>query len=417
MDFEEIHVFMYIDALPFKYVNPEYMPHLFSLLSKENSYIHTLQNIPGYSFGIQSTLLSGLLPQESFHWMPYMFIPENTSLFTKYGVKSICDNDPLLCSEVFRKALSVFHDSEFKNVRFLYEALLHAHAMVFEKTRGIKLHGIPPGHLEKILTFPYYYMNENPFFTMFKKEIAKILDMRVYYIGHSLSKNIAKLPTLLSMGKDASRLFVFEYIDDLDRIGHKMKVASRAWLDTLEAIDYFIFKVYRTLSAVGKQARFLIFSDHGMCNADEYIDLESLLLNKLPRGVFDYFIDATLAFIRMYKESLKDSVLKLLGKKLSGKALIFDMEGNRDILKQHGVYFADGEYGDIIVQTNPCKGFFPNFYSITRELIGLHGFWPSESVQQAFIVSLSTKTSPGLCKNPQHIREVKDFVLCNLSLG
>ena len=417
MDFEEIHAFMYVDALPFKYVNPEYMPHLSSLLSKEKSYIHTLQNIPGYSFGIQSTLLSGFLPQESFHWMPYMFIPENTPLFTKYGMKSICDNDPLLCNEVFRKALSVFHDSEFKNVRSLYEALLHAHAMVFGKTRGVKLHGIPPGHFEKILTFPYYYMNENPFFTMFKKEIEETLDMRVYYIGHSLSKNITKLSTLLSTGRDDSRLFIFEYIDDLDRIGHKLMVASRAWLDTVEAIDYFIYKVYRTLSAVSKQAKILLFSDHSMCNADEYIDLESLLLNKLPRKSVEYFIDATLAFIRIHREPLKDSILKLLNKKLSGKVLIFDVERDTQTLREHGIYFANGEYGDMIIQTKPCKGFFPNFYSITYKLVGLHGFWPSEPLQQAFIIEFPVEDN-GENKNninSLHIKELRTHIISHLN--
>jgi predicted AlkP superfamily pyrophosphatase or phosphodiesterase len=237
----------------------------------------------------------------------------------------------------------------------------------------------------------------------------------VYYIGHSLSKNIEKLPILLSTIKETSRLFIFAYIDDLDGIGHKIGVASREWLNTLKQIDFFIYRMYRDLSAISKHVKILIFSDHGMCNADEYIDLESLLSNKLPRESIDYFIDATLAFIRTQRESLKDTILKLLDKKLNNKVLIFDVKRDKQVLKEHGIYFANSEYGDIIIQTKPCKEFFPNFYSVTNKLIGLHGFWPNETLQRAFIIEFPVEDNREESIKPLHIRELKTYIISHLN--
>jgi predicted AlkP superfamily pyrophosphatase or phosphodiesterase len=399
-----------VDALPLKYVNPNYTPYLFNLLREVGGRVYVLQNIPGYSFGIQSTLLSGLLPQESYHWMPYMFksVEEETH-FINY-MKNVCEYNPLICNDIIKRALHVFRNTKFNNVKLLYEALLHV--MVFWNTRGVKLRGIPPEHFEKIFIFPYFYMNENPFFVMLKRGIERKSDIKVYYIGHSLSKNIEKLPILLSTIKETSRLFIFAYIDDLDGIGHKIGVASREWLNTLKQIDFFIYRMYRDLSAISKHVKILIFSDHGMCNADEYIDLENFLINKLSNRAIDYIIDATLAFIRVHTSSLKDSVFNLLKRKLKDKALILDIEEDKEVLKRHGIYFANGEYGDIIVQTKRCKGFFPSSYSITRKLVGLHGFWPTESTHQAFIFSLFMERRS--CRDLHHVKDLRDYILCQL---
>ena len=404
---------MYIDALPLEHVNPNYTPHLFNLLREVGGRVYVLQNIPGYSFGIQSTLLSGLLPQESYHWMPYMFKPvEEETRFTNY-MRNICENNPLVCKDIIKKALHVFRNTKLNNVRLLYEALLHV--MVFWNTRRVKLHGIAPEHFKKILIFPYFYMNENPFFIMLKRNIERKSDVRVYYIGHSLSKNIEKLPILLSITKEVSRLFIFAYIDDLDGIGHKIGVASREWFNTLKLIDFFIYKICKTLSIVSRQTNIMLFSDHGVCNADEYIDLENLLLSKLPRETIDYFIDATLAFVRIHKDSLKDLVLRVLYRKLGSKTLIFDIEEDNQILRRYGVYFVNREYGDIIIQTKPCKEFFPNFYSVTRKLIGLHGFWPNEPLQQAFIVKLSAESNREEDHaKPSHIKDLKNYIMSHL---
>lgn len=407
--FEELYLFIYIDALPLEYINPVTTPYLSKLMNAGS--LHILKNIPGYSFGIQSTIFSGNLPQETLHWMPYIFKTDNTTSLVR-NLKNVCEYNYLICYDIVKKSLHAFRRAKHKVFKLLYKGLLRAGA--FYGTKGVKLYGLPPDQFEKIFVFPYYYMNDNPFFIAFKREIED-LGVMVHYLGHSLSKNIKRLPEVLNRAKDVSRLLMFAYIDDLDKIGHSEGLTSEKWFNTLKLIDFFIYSVYGSLLNMSRQIKVMVFSDHGMCDVDEYIDLESLLLNRLPRECIDYFIDASLAFIRIHKDSIRDLVSAFLRKKLGSKALIFDVREDAQILRSHGVFFPNGEYGDIIVQTKPCKELFPNFYSITHRFKGLHGFWPSEQLQQAFIIEFSAESSREDILVISHIKDLRTFIMRSLS--
>jgi len=295
-----------------------------------------------------------------------------------------------------------------KRLGLLYQGLMHI--SVFWRKRSVKLSGSPVDQLRKMLVFPYYYVDENPFFVTFKKELEKRFNIAVYYLGHSLRRVIKDLSQAIKVAKmnEISRPFILAYIDDLDRVGHSKGVASIEWLNSLKSIDLFIGYVYKYLSAISRNIKIFVFSDHGMCNTDEYVDLEKIL-RTFSRDSIDFIIDATLAFIRVHNDRCRKLMMNLLEKKLKNKVLIFDVEEHKHKLKRLGIYFANGEYGDIIVQTKPCKEFLPNFYSVSCGLKGLHGFWPSEALQQAFILSIPPKDEAS--KKPLHIKDVKKYLL------
>jgi len=79
----------------------------------------------------------------------------------------------------------------------------------------------------------------------------------------------------------------------------------------------------------------MVFSDHGMCNADEYINIEDLFRKYFSRNSIEYIVDATLTFIRINKNhhNTKDSLIKILERKLRDKVLVFDVEIHHDELK------------------------------------------------------------------------------------
>jgi len=411
MKFEELYTFTYIDALPLEYVRPEYMPNLFKLLGNEAEPINVLQNIPGYSFGIQSTLLSGFLPQETFHWMPYVFRTDEIERRFDYLI-SPCSYNQVVCSALSQRIMNTLRSTKSGRLGLLYQGLMRTG--VFWKKRSVKLSGASVDQLRKMFVFPYYYINENPFFVMFKKELEKRFNVAVYYLGHSLRKVINNLSQAIKAAKmhENSKLLILAYIDDLDRVGHGKGVASIEWLNTLKSIDFFIGYMYKYFSAISKNIKIFVFSDHGMCNTDEYIDLEKIL-RTFSEDSIDFIIDATLAFIRVHNDRHKKLLINLLEKKLKNKVLILDVEEHRYELKCLGIHFANGEYGDIIVQTKPCKEFLPNFYSVSCGLKGLHGFWPSEALQRAFILSIPPKDEAS--KKPLHIKDVKKYLLLNFS--
>jgi len=408
LKFNNVYTFIYVDALPLKYINEYNTPFLASLAKDGKTFV--LQNIPGYSFGIQSTMLSGKLPQETKHWMPYIYIPEPSE---KHNRLSIYHN-PFL-QTIFRE-----HRYLPKPLRYVYQYSLCSPVFGTFRMNTAKLCGMPIEYLDDFYIYPYYYMNENPFFLEFKRLCEDKYGVNVYYFGHSLrrvQKDLVEFLKNISITVDNTTqdTMFFIYLDDLDGVGHKLGVSTEQWFKTLRIIDMSLFYLYKLLSKLTRMVYFVVFSDHGVCTADEYIDLDSMFRRYDVKDKILYFIDATLAFIWINNYRYKELIMKLLDKKLRNKAKIFDIETDKEVLKHYGVYFRNREYGDVVVQTKPCKEFFPNFYSITTPLKGLHGFWPDEVVQQAFIITPHKNRDLETYK-PRHIKDIREYLLSLVNL-
>jgi len=397
-----LYVFIYIDALPLERINEYDSPFLATLLKKGRTYL--LDNIPGYSFGIQSTMFSGKLPQETKHWMPYIYIPELSE-------RKLSKDWPL------QNLLDVFRFSS-SPLNYIYHFILcNSMFGMFARRRGAKLCGMPVEYLDKFYVYPYYFVNENPFFLELKETLESKYGVQTFYFGHSLREVQNSLIKLLKSsynGKAGLKqdLLLFIYIDDLDGIGHVQGIGAGQWLERLRIIDANISYMYKQFHNLSKYVYLMVFSDHGMCNADEYINIENLFQRYDLRHSILYFVDATLALIWINNFKLKESIVKIIHRKLKGKVKVFDVESDKDTLQRFGIYFKGREYGDLIVQTTPCKEFFPNFYSVTKRLKGLHGFWPDEDVQRSFIMISSSGTGSfaSHCKLV-HIKDLRNFLV------
>src|SRR3989304_8479929 len=80
-DMKNLVLFLYIDALKSSFLRPDIMPFLSNFAAKHHSQV--LENVFGYSFAIQSCLLSGKYPDETNHWMPYFYCPEESPFLFK----------------------------------------------------------------------------------------------------------------------------------------------------------------------------------------------------------------------------------------------------------------------------------------------------------------------------------------------
>ena len=404
MRLNNVYIFVYIDALPSKYINSRDTPFLASLMRQG---VFVLENIPGYSFGIQSTMLSGKLPQETKHWMPYIYISEF------HGQSD--DHHSVYYNFYLQGILHKLRYSP-KPMRYMYQFSLCNPVFGIFKKNVAKLCGIPLEYLDKFYVYPYYYMNENPFFLKLKNNFKEKYCAEVYYFGHSL-RNVQNgliklLKDIYSNGAEVSQdLVFFVYIDDLDGTGHKLGVGTKQWFEKLRMIDISLSYLYRLFHRLARSVRFIVFSDHGVCNADEYIDIEGLFQKYGLKNSMFYFVDATLTFIWVDNHRCKELIFKIINKKLRGRVRILDIEADKDVLQRCGVYFENRAYGDLVVQTNPCKEFFPNFYSITTPFKGLHGFWPDEVVQQAYIITSCNNHDDFDVFKLRHIKDIRNFLL------
>ena len=71
-------LFIYVDALNSNFVNSNAMPFVYNM-AKEHCY-QELENVIGYSFAIQSSMLSGEYPENNDHWMPYFLFSRDISI-------------------------------------------------------------------------------------------------------------------------------------------------------------------------------------------------------------------------------------------------------------------------------------------------------------------------------------------------
>jgi len=389
-----LYVFIYIDALPLERINEYNSPFLATLLKKGRTYL--LDNIPGYSFGIQSTMFSGKLPQETKHWMPY--------------IRIIQENEKR-CGE---HITTYMHIQKSSVLRHLYQYGICVSLFKTTKKRPAKLCGIPLEYLKLFTIYPYYYLHENPFFIGMKSVLEDKYNTSVHFLGYSLQdvlKGIMQLKNNLHGNNDGVALII--YIDSLDGAGHAHGLDSDQWYATLKSIDQSLFLLYNLSAKIseGGQLYYAIFSDHGMCTADDYIDIMGLLqkYGLVKKSSISFFIDATLTFIWSDDFKVRETIESVLNTKLKNKVVVLDVDSNKDLLKHYGIYFGKREYGDIIVQAKPCKGFYPNFYSITKPLKGLHGFWPSEPLQQAFITIHTRGWNDDYSFNQTRVTHIKDF--------
>lgn len=367
-------LFLYIDALDINIIKSSTMPFLFNYLKKNN--FSKLKNIYGYSFAIQTTLLSGKLPEDNGQWMPFYYSPESIPLLFKLINKF---------ENIF--PIDIYFPSLYSNALFLLQKVF--------KRRGVSCNYIPLKLIKYFSVFPYYYMCELPYFQDFQNKLSVNFNISLKYIGPPVQKK-DYYKYLLDYEKKGKNLneFIILYDDKLDGLGHKYGPSSPEYSNYSIILDKYLCRVYNYMQNKYNDFSFIIFSDHSQYNCEKKIDLINILKNYKITYDKDYiiFIDATIALIWPKNNIIKNNIIEILNQNDFGKIIY--------------IPFNDVKYGEIIFQLNPGITFIPNFYSPNVSMKGLHGYDPNEVGQNAFIIS--NKKIPN---NINHIKDVKKYIM------
>lgn len=356
-------IFFYIDALNSSFLTPSIMPFLSDLAT--DHYYKELENVLGYSFAIQSCMLSGKYPEENNHWMPYFYSPENSSMLFK----------------TFKKVGSILALDRLPPLR---------HSTVGQIRRFLSKNGVHPNNIplhviDKIALYPYYYMCELPFFHKLGERLEKRYQASLTYLGPPKIKRHMYVPLLkhIKASNHESELII-AYDDTLDGLGHRLGPYSTECLHYAKSLDRVLSVVYQKLKKIFKKDFiFIAFSDHGQCEQSYNLNLLSELGKKELKFGDDYvcFIDATLALFWPKNEAVKEKMLNILGRIGLGKVI------DENLQKRYHIRFNDKRYGEIIFVLEPGVTFFPNFFSPFGSMKGLHGYLPEEEVQKSFLIS------------------------------
>src|SRR5262249_9774965 len=143
--------------------------------------------------------------------------------------------------------------------------------------------------------------------------------------------------------------------------------------------------------------RLYIFSDHGMANCDEFLDLKSII-EALPLKMGDDYAvvyDSTMARFWFFNEHARQQITQCLSHIEEGR-VVPDSE-----LGELGTLFADRYFGELIFLVNEGVLIIPSHMG-QRPIRGMHGYHPLE--KQSYAV---------LCTNqatiPQEITAIPDI--------
>jgi len=380
-------VFFYIDALNSSFLNPDTMPFLSSLATK-HSYCE-LENVLGYSFAIQSCMLSGKYPDETNHWLPYFYLPAESPIMFK----------------TLNKIGAVFPLDMVPPLRHLTVDQVRR----FVLREGVRINNAPFSIIDKIALYPYYYMCELPFFKELQELLEKKSQASLTYIGPPKTRKYLYYASLLRhiRATNHEKEFIVTYDDALDGLGHKFGPYSTECLHYARSLDRVLLEVCQKLEKrFGKNVAVFVFSDHGQCEQTHNLDLLSELEKKKLSFAEDYlcFVDATMALFWPRNEVVKEKILKVLVDKIKIGRVIDD-----DLREKYRIKFNDNRFGEIILVLKPGGTFFPNFFSPFSAMRGLHGYFPEDKVQKGFLISSKKLSDP-----PRHVKDFRNLLMGHL---
>lgn len=174
---------------------------------------------------------------------------------------------------------------------------------------------------------------------------------------------------------------VFVHFVDLDTVGHRVgPYAGRIWRWLLEA-DRRVMRIVEEHQKTFDTDVF-IFSDHGMAEVGELVDVLKHLRRTGLREVRDFvpFLDSTIARIWVSNPKAKTQI----------RASLSGLKGGRLLSESDFKHYqipVERKYGDVIWLADPGTLILPNYYQGSCPVRGMHGYAPeTEELRTPFII-------------------------------
>ena len=340
-----------IDGFGKDLVNEEDTPFLHNF-GKENfsAELETLFAFTGLEYGF----FSGKTPEETRVWLE--FVKSKNSIF----------DTPLVKLFSFNKKIQ-------NNIMGLYQYL-----------KGLTwisgTHNIPTNKIKyfspavnkglwklKFFQEKDFAFYKWPFFVTKEKEKEKIKLVFKY------ENDQERLNRLVSEKKD----LYYTQLMEVDKILHKFGKKSLETKKVVRKMDKLLEKTVKDFLNENREGEVFLWSDHGFCDVDNYIDIEK----QLPkRDDYLYFIAGTTIHFWFENEDLKKEILEILEK---NKIKIL----TNDLAKKYKIGIEE-KYGDLVGFVEKENYFFPNFYqkSEKERFVAMHGY-PDDNELSGFLIS------------------------------
>jgi hypothetical protein len=348
-------LFIFVDACGWEIIRndafaQEFAPHR-----------RRLNSVFGYSSACVPSILSGRWPDEHRNWCYFVYDPKNSPFKSLRPLRWL--SSAITSRRIFRRWLSKFVKAQlsFRGYFDLYN-IPFKYISLYDFTE--KKSPLQPGG-----------MNRGP-------NIFDFLEQRKisYHVSQPEQTEEANLNALIRDIEGERIDFAFLYWPGLDGLLHLVGNQSPDVGAKLRRYEEWTRKL---LSIAGKhysEIRLYVFSDHGMANCDELLDLKSVIEPLPLRMGEDYAVvyDSTMARFWFFNDRTRDRITLALQKVPQGRIL------SEQELKRLRAWFPDGYFGELIFLVKEGVLIVPSHMG-ERPIKGMHGYHPDDPQSYAML--------------------------------
>jgi predicted AlkP superfamily pyrophosphatase or phosphodiesterase len=362
---KKVYIFMFIDALGWEIVNK------YNFMEEKLPHRYPAKMQFGYSCTAIPTILTGQNPQGHKHLSFYYYDEENSPFkifkLLKFLPSQIFDRWRVrhILSKLIKKAKG-------------YTGYFELYAMPFERLQYFD-------YIEK--TDLFVPGGLAPVANIADELVARDIKYHISNWRLSEKENIASLVDDLQKGEIE---FAFLYTAAMDGLLHRVTKDGKEIPEKLDFYEKEIAKVWQMAQEKYADFEFYVISDHGMTTLIDEIDLKKPIEALPYKFGKDYVAvyDSTMARFWFHQPQAKAAICKILEEQPHGKIL------SDDELQEHGVYFEDAMYGELIYLLDPGYQIAPSDMGINA-LPGMHGYHPEDKDSIAsFLGTAEVKDPP-----------------------
>lgn len=351
-------LFVFIDALGWELVKQ------YSFLDDILTYKAPLGTIFGYSSTCDPTILTGKLPREHGHFAFYYYNPSESP----FGLYRYLD---LLPKRLFnrgrvraRLSLEMKRLHGYTGYFQLYNMpFRYLHLFDYSERRDI----YQPGGINSGAR------------TIF--EVLREREVPVSISDWHLPEFVRAAALHRDLEEGQAR-FAFLFLSGLDAVLHEHGTQAQEVADHLALYEKQLRLLVEKAETVYDSVRMFVFSDHGMTDIAQTVDLmKRINLLGLEFGV-DYaaVYDSTVARFWFLREGSRKAIIQALKQSPEGR-IVSDKQ-----LSDWGCDFPDKKYGQLFFLLNPGVLLCPSFMG-EKPLAAMHGYAPDDRFSVASFMS------------------------------
>lgn len=313
-----------------------------------------LRSVFGYSSTCVPSILSGRWPVEHRNWCYFVYDPKNSPfrtlrllrwLPTAWTGRRIVRR---LLTRCVKSQLNFRGYFDLYNIPFKYIGLYD----FTEKKSPLKPKGMNRG--------------ANIFDFLEKRQIP-------YFVSDTAQTEEAIRDSLLEAIAAEKIDFGFAYWPGLDGLLHRVGNQSPLVPQRLRMYEQWIDQILQTAHEHYQEVRLYVFSDHGMANCDELLDLRKQIDSLGLKMGKDYAVvyDSTMARFWFLNEQARKQITQQLAKVPEGR-IIPDAE-----LEQMNALFPDRYFGELIFLVKEGVLIVPSHMG-ERPIRAMHGYHPTD---------------------------------------